>query len=223
MSPIFSVISSKKHNLQYNKFHNSIKLFMAQKRKTRVACFASGEGTNFSNLIQKSANKNYVICLLISNNSKSGVMERAKNHNVDSYHISSMIFDDPAKEMLSVLKKNEIDVIALCGYMKKIDEKLLLEFKDRILNIHPSLLPKYGGQGMYGSKVHKAVFDNKEKESGATIHLVNEEYDKGRILLQKSIPINSNDGPDDISEKVRKIEFEIYPIALNEFCEGLSD
>lgn len=193
------------------------------KSKCRVACFASGEGTNFTNLYEKSKDLNYEIALLISNNSGSGVMQRAIKHGVPAHHISKVKYDDPDKKVLELLNEYDIDIIALCGYMKKISDDIVKKYENRILNVHPALLPKYGGQGMYGSNVHKAVHENKEKESGATIHLVNEEYDKGRILLQKSVAISENDGPDEISAKVRDIEFELYPIALNDHCASLNE
>ena len=190
--------------------------------KCRLAVFASGSGTNFSNLKDHESEFNFSVELLISNNSKAGVMQRADNSKTPKFHISSKTHNDPDQEILKVLKEYKIDLIALCGYMKKVPGSVIQEFEDRILNVHPALLPKFGGQGMFGDNVHKAVLDNNEYYSGATIHLVNEEYDKGRILNQDRVEIINGETIDSLSAKVRKIEFELYPKTIKSYWEEIN-
>ena len=157
-----------------------------------IAFFASHGGSNFQAIAEK-INSGYINAnakLLISNNSDSFAIKRAKNLGIKAVHISSSQYQNPSdfhSALLELLRANEIDLIVLAGYMKKIPETIIRNYKNRILNIHPALLPKFGGQGMYGMNVHKAVIDAKEKRTGATVHIVNEVYDEGRILNQASM------------------------------------
>jgi phosphoribosylglycinamide formyltransferase-1 len=121
-------------------------------------------------------------------------------------------------ELLSLLRQHNIQLIALAGFMRKLSPYLLNQFKGKIINIHPALLPRYGGKGMYGMRVHKTVFDNNEKESGVTVHFVNEKYDAGKIICQKKIPINHLKSPEEIAEAVLKIEHEIYPKVIEKLA-----
>lgn len=176
---------------------------------------SSHSGSNVQAIID--AYKNGLICstpkVIISNNSNAYVLERGKIENLTTFHISSKTYPnetDLDNALIEKFEENGVDLIILAGYMKKIGTKFINHYKNRILNIHPALLPKYGGEGMYGMNVHKAVFENKENISGATIHLVDAEYDKGRILNQMSVEIDVNDTPELIAEKVLKVEHKLY-------------
>lgn len=180
---------------------------------------SSHSGSNVQAIID--ASKNGLISsvpkLIISNNSNAFVLERAKIEGIPSFHISSKNFENESqldKALIEKFEENNVNLIILAGYMKKIGAKFISHYQNRILNIHPALLPKYGGEGMYGMNVHKAVYknicDNNETESGATIHLVNEEYDKGRILNQMKVALDKNETPETIAEKVLKIEHILY-------------
>lgn len=191
-----------------------------------IAVFASGKGSNFRAILESIKSqkiKNANIALVISNNSDAGVLGIAREHDIPAFHISRKQFstdDEFNHKLISLLKTFNINLIVLAGYMKKLDSKIVRTFKNRIVNIHPALLPKYGGTGMYGMNVHKAVISNKEKISGATVHIVDEEYDHGPIVLQKSIDVEPTDTPETLAEKVLQLEHEIYPEAIRLFAEG---
>jgi phosphoribosylglycinamide formyltransferase-1 len=128
--------------------------------------------------------------------------------------------EELADAMLEVLKKNHAEFIALAGYLKKIPAHVIRQYRNRIINIHPALLPSFGGEGMYGHHVHEAVIARSEKVSGATVHLVDEEYDRGPMILQKTVDVMPDETPDSLAEKVLKVEHEIFPLALKAFAEG---
>lgn len=176
----------------------------------RIAVFVSGGGTNLQSLLDAEQDKFFQskICLVISNKEGAYGLQRAKNYNVPAFVLSS------EKEILDKLSEYNIDMIVLAGYLKILGSGLLREYSDKIINIHPSLLPKYGGKGMYGLNVHKAVFENKEKESGATVHFVNETVDGGKILLQESISIEGASSPEEIQKIVLNVEHRILKEAI---------
>ena len=187
-----------------------------------MAVFASGSGSNFINLFNKTTNNNLngKIVLLVSNNPNSGAVKFAKNSDISVKIINKFRYKNKTtinKEYKSSLKEKKIDLILLAGFMKKIPVDLIKIYRNKILNIHPSLLPKYGGKGFYGMNVHNAVFNSNEKFSGATVHFVNKEYDRGPILIQKKVEIQSCKGPNEIAKKVLKIEHEIFPKAVQIF------
>ena len=187
-----------------------------------MAVFASGSGSNFINLFNKITNNNLSgkIVLLVSNNPNSGAVKFAKNSDISVKIINKFRYKNKTtinKEYKSSLKEKKIDLILLAGFMKKIPVDLIKIYRNKILNIHPSLLPKYGGKGFYGMNVHNAVFNSNEKFSGATVHFVNKEYDRGPILIQKKVEIQSCKGPNEIAKKVLKIEHEIFPKAVQIF------
>ena len=185
--------------------------------KKKVAVFASGSGTNFMNIYN---NSDYIdVVLLISNNPKSGAVQFAIEKKIDFKIINNFRYPDNIDlEYEKILKKYKVDLVLLAGFMKKIPLNIVKIYKNKIINIHPSLLPNYGGKGYYGMKVHQAVISNKEKFTGATIHFVNREYDKGMIILQKKINITEDDNADSVAKKVLKIEYEIYLRAIELFC-----
>lgn len=180
-----------------------------------VAIFASGEGTNAENLFQYFNNdKRIKIKLVITNNDEAGVIARAERYKKNVQIISKAALEEYTAQIIEFLKTEGIDIIVLAGFLLKLPEQLVKAFPNQIINIHPALLPKHGGKGMYGHHVHKAVIANKEKESGITVHFVNEEYDKGEIILQAKCIVEENDTPESLAAKVRKLEFEYFPKAL---------
>jgi phosphoribosylglycinamide formyltransferase-1 len=191
-----------------------------------IAVFASGRGTNFRAIlsaVQAAEIPNTVIALVISNNSEAGALAIARENIIPALHISQQQFpseNEFVKTLLDTLETHHINFIALAGYMKKLPSLIIRRFRNRIINIHPALLPKYGGTGMYGKHVHEAVIANRETLSGATVHIVDEEYDHGAIVLQETVSVSANDTPETLAEKVLEIEHRLYPEALRLFAEG---
>ena len=188
-------------------------------RKTRIAVFCSGNGSNFKALFEAIRNKQLPaeIVLCISNRSQCGAMEFAQQNGISTLHITEKqfaSFDEFAETMVERLKEHPIDIILLAGYMRKVPDAVVAAFPDRMLNIHPALLPKFGGEGMYGIHVHTAVLEAGETETGATVHFVNEEYDKGEILLQRTVPVLPDDTPETLAARVLECEHRLYPDAL---------
>ena len=163
-----------------------------------IAVFASGEGTDLQAIID-GCNANLIdgkVSLIISNNKEANALNRAKKNNIPNYNLDAKEYDneeDFEKEILNILEKYNTNIIFLAGYLKKIPSSIIKKYD--IYNIHPSLLPKFGGKGMYGINVHKAVLEAEEKETGVTIHKVNEEYDKGEIIDQVKVPVYDDDTP----------------------------
>lgn len=178
--------------------------------KFRLAILASGNGTNAERFFEYFKDHEQIeISLLLSNNPAAYALERAKNNSVDY-----KVFDKAQLkhgEVLKWLKAGKITHIVLAGFLWLIPDNLLKAYPNKIINIHPALLPKYGGIGMYGSKVHEAVKAAQEKETGITIHLVNEQYDEGTIVFQSKIPLLRADSPEQIAEKVHGLEYQYYP------------
>ncbi len=186
---------------------------------SRIAVFCSGNGSNFKALFEVIRNKQLPaeIVLCISNRSQCGAMEFAQQNGITTLHITEKqfsSFDEFACAMVEGLKKHQIDIILLAGYMRKVPDAVVAAFPDRMLNIHPALLPKFGGEGMYGIHVHTAVLEAGETETGATVHFVNEEYDKGEILLQRTVPVLPDDTPETLAARVLECEHRLYPDAL---------
>lgn len=178
-----------------------------------ICVFASGGGSNFRALIEaRNAGKfESNISLLITNNSGCGAVQTAKEFGIKTEHISRLKYEDLCDEeyddvFLSVLRESEIDFIVLAGYMKKIPDAVVDRFEKRIINIHPALLPKFGGEGMYGMNVHRAVIESGEKESGITIHFVNKEYDRGEVILQKRLSVVEGESAESLQERVLELE-----------------
>jgi len=191
-----------------------------------IAVFASGRGTNFRailNAVQAGELPHTTIALVISNNSNAGALAIARDNNIPALHISQQQFpseNEFVKTLLETLEAHYINFIVLAGYLKKLSPQLIERFRNRIINIHPALLPKYGGKGMFGIHVHEAVIANRDTLSGATVHLVDEEYDHGAIVLQETVPVSPNDSPESLAEKVLELEHRLYPQALRLFAEG---
>lgn len=177
----------------------------------KVAIFASGNGSNAQQIVEYfSGNPKIRISLILSNKNDAYVLQRAKSMSIPyfSFTIKELRDTDIVQEKL---KEFDIGFIVLAGFMIKVPDTLIRKFSDRIINIHPALLPKYGGKGMYGEHVHKAVIEAKEKESGITIHFVNEKYDEGKIIFQVKCEVDKNDTPDSLASKIHELEHYHYP------------
>ncbi len=190
-----------------------------------IAVFASGRGSNFHAILNAIHEGRLParVTLLVSNNSNAGALELARSQNIPAVHVSQKQFASEeayTERLLALLDEHAVDLIALAGYMKRIPTAVVVRFRNRILNIHPALLPDFGGAGMYGMHVHEAVLASGAKKSGATVHIVDEEYDRGPIVLQKSVNVSPVDTPETLAAKVLKIEHEIYPQALAAFANG---
>ncbi|CUT04799.1 phosphoribosylglycinamide formyltransferase-1 [Candidatus Chrysopegis kryptomonas] len=190
-----------------------------------IAVFASGRGSNLMAILNaiKEGKLNAKISLVISNNSNAGALEIARANGIDALHISRKQFssdEEYVQKILNELKSRNVELIVLAGYMKKIPSEIIKEYPNKILNIHPALLPAFGGQGMYGLNVHKAVIESGVKITGVTVHIVDEEYDHGPIVMQRAVEVRDDDTPETLAERVLKVEHEIYPQAIKLFVEG---
>ncbi|NNE25425.1 MAG: phosphoribosylglycinamide formyltransferase [Saprospiraceae bacterium] len=184
--------------------------------KRRIAIFASGGGSNAEAIINHFKSSDHIeIALIVSNKKSAYVLERAQNHKIAAHVIHKKEFYN-SYDLLDILQSHHIDYIVLAGFLLLIPNYLIQAYPDRIINIHPALLPKYGGKGMYGHHVHQAVFDNFEKESGITIHLVNDKYDEGEILFQSKVELGLTDTPDIIAKKVLSLEHTHYPKVIEQ-------
>jgi len=185
----------------------------------RIAIFASGSGSNAENIISYfSENKGITIPVILSNRQDAYVHERAKKLGVPSFSYNKSLFE--TGEIMDVLREYQIDFIVLAGFLLKISQPLLNAYPNKIINIHPALLPKYGGKGMYGNRIHEAVVAAGEKESGITIHYVNECYDEGEIIFQASCEVTPEDSPEDVAEKVHALEYEYFPKVIEQVIKA---
>jgi len=186
---------------------------------TNLAIFASGNGTTLQAVIDAISNGKLdsKISVVVSNNKDAFALERAKKAGIPTYIISSKKTEEMDEELFEVLSLYDIDLIVLAGYLRMIGPKLLNKY--RIINTHPSLLPKYGGKGMHGMHVHKAVIDAKEKESGVTVHFVNNEYDRGSIIRQTKVEVLDTDDAESLSAKVQAAEKIQLIEVLKDFSE----
>ncbi len=176
-----------------------------------IAIFASGSGSNAENIFNYFADKEDVkIALILTNNKNAFVIERAKNLNVPLVVFNRYDFYD-SNHVMDKLKSFNINFIVLAGFLWLIPNNLIDGYKKRIVNIHPALLPKYGGKGMYGMKVHEAVKEAKETETGITIHYVNHKYDEGEIIFQAKVNVEAQDSAEDIASKIHLLEYEHFP------------
>lgn len=184
-----------------------------------IAVFASGSGTNAENIVNHFAdNRNIRIVLILSNKKDSGVLNKAKKLGVEHAFIDNKNIKD-GDFLIRYLSDYNIDLIVLAGFLALIPPQLVNAYKNRIINIHPALLPKYGGKGMYGDRVHRSVLNNKDAESGISIHYVNEKYDEGNIILQARCPVHSNDTPETLADRIHKLEYRYYPQCIEQLID----
>lgn len=182
----------------------------------QIVIFASGSGTNAENIIKYFQQTGTAqVAMVLSNKQDAKVLERAQNLNVEAKYFTRKELVSP-DGVLAVLEEIKPDLIVLAGFLLKFPEPIIERFPNKIINIHPALLPNYGGKGMYGSFVHEAVISNKEAKSGISIHYVNEEYDEGAIILQKSVEITDEDTPKTLAQKIHKLEYKWFPIVIED-------
>lgn len=192
----------------------------------RIALFASGSGSNAERIAQYFADKADVeVTLILSNNSTAGVIDRARRGFNAGLHVPVLLFDRKTfyetDRVTELLHKQQIDLVVLAGFMWLVPTSLVRAFPNRMLNIHPALLPKFGGKGMYGHHVHEAVVAAGEAQSGITIHYVNEHYDEGQIIFQASCAVVPTDTPDDVAHKVQRLEHEHYPRMVEKVLQAI--
>jgi phosphoribosylglycinamide formyltransferase 1 len=176
----------------------------------KIVIFASGSGTNAENIIKYFETKEIgTVVAVFTNNPNAKVIERAKK-----FHLPTEIFSKAElfeSKVLQKLNDFQPDLIVLAGFLLKLPESIIESYPNKIINIHPALLPKYGGKGMYGMNVHKAVVENKEKETGISIHFVNENYDEGNIIFQERVALLETDSPENVAEKIHELEQRYFP------------
>jgi len=187
----------------------------------RLAVFVSGRGSNLKAILEHIELKNLVkVVVVFSDKTKCGAFEIADLYGIETRVIGKGENEVANESLSEILKSYQIDLIVLAGYLKLVPDKVVQEFENRIINIHPALLPAFGGKGMYGMNVHKAVFDSSAKVSGATVHFVNSEYDKGKIIAQSCVDISDVKSPEEIAERVLKIEHKLLPEVIKAFAEN---
>jgi len=193
----------------------------------QLAVLGSGRGSNFQAIlhaIDEGRLPSTRVCLVISNNSDAGILALARSAGIPALHVSQKQF--PTEEaftdaMLLALQRHGANLIVLAGYMKRVPPRIVREYRGRILNIHPALLPKFGGQGMYGHHVHEAVIAARERMSGATVHVVDDEYDHGQIVLQRTVEVAPDETPETLAAKVLEIEHALYPEAIRHYANRM--
>ena len=191
-----------------------------------IAVFGSGAGSNFRAIltaIQRGTIPGARISLVVSNNSDSGILGIARANALPAIHLSRKQFPDDrsfADAVLSTLLDHGVNFLALAGYMKKVPPAVVAAYRGRIVNIHPALLPRFGGEGMYGPRVHEAVIASGERTSGATVHYVDEEYDHGEVVLQRTVPVLPGDTPESLARRVLEAEHEAYPEAIRRIAQN---
>lgn len=184
--------------------------------KKRIVIFASGNGTNTQNIIKYFQNSKHaqVVCVL-SNNKNAKVLDRSLDLNIEALSFTKAEMLAP-QGLLSLLNNRKPDLLVLAGFLLKFPEIIIDAYPNKVINIHPALLPKYGGKGMYGHHVHKAVVENKETHSGITIHYVNNHYDQGKVIFQKKTTIAPQDTPQDVAQKVQLLEHQWLPKVIED-------
>ena len=190
-----------------------------------IGLFASHEGTNVQSIIDgcKSNIIRAIPSVVISNNSQSGVLQRAKKANIPNYHVSAKQFNNECEldtAILKILQAHNVNLVILAGYMKKLGNQVLDTYKGNILNIHPSILPKFGGKGMYGDNIHQAVLNSGDKKTGITIHLVTKDYDEGPIIARTEITLTEDETIESLKQKIQKKEHGLYVETLRKITFG---
>ncbi len=185
----------------------------------RIVLFASGSGSNVENIVNYFQEKpNVTIAMVLTNKRDAKVLDRCNRLNISSLCFNKQAYST-SDTVLNLIKDANPDLIVLAGFLWKIPEKYVKSFPNKIINIHPALLPKYGGKGMYGDNVHKAVKENKESETGITIHFVNENYDEGAIIEQQKVTISPKDTHQEIAQKVHHLEYEYFPKVIERLLQ----
>ena len=186
-----------------------------KKHTQNIAFFASGNGSNAQNIVEYFKDRpEFTPSLILTNKADAYVIQRAESLDIPCITFSASELRN-TNRILEILESHAIDFIVLAGFLLRVPSNIIQAFPNKIINIHPALLPKFGGKGMYGDHVHKAVKEAQEKETGITIHYVNEHYDEGQIIFQEKVPVLPTDSPDDIAEKVHALEYEHFPKVID--------
>jgi len=184
----------------------------------KIIVFASGSGTNAENIIKYFANTKIAnVVSIFTNNASAKVIERAKNHQIPVEIFSKNELLE--RNVLQKIQEIDPDLIVLAGFLLKFPENIIEKYPNKIINIHPALLPNYGGKGMYGMHIHRAIVNNKEKETGISIHYVNENYDEGGIIFQKNVALTEDDTPETVAEKIHELEQKYFPEIIQAVLE----
>ncbi|KPJ50221.1 MAG: phosphoribosylglycinamide formyltransferase [candidate division Zixibacteria bacterium DG_27] len=197
-------------------------------KKLKIAVLVSGGGTNLQSIIDRvEAGKiKAQIEVVISNNSKAYALERARRHNITALHMSAKKYGSQERldeELLELFEEKQIDLIVLAGYMKLLSPMIVRKYRGRVINIHPGPLPEFGGKGMYGQRVHQAVLSAGLKETCASVHVVDEIYDHGPVLLERKVSVMPDDTPESLAARVLKVEHQILPEVINMYAQGKID
>lgn len=196
----------------FSRFCAQISGFMSIK----IAIFGSGSGTNAENIMQYfNGNLSIEVALVLSNKADAYILERARLHHIPSAVFTKTDFNNTLK-LLSLLKEHEVDFIVLAGFLLQIPVDLIHAYPNKIINIHPALLPKYGGKGMYGDRVHEAVIASGDKFSGITIHYIDEHYDSGSIIFQAKCDVLTTDTPNDLATRIHALEYKYFPKVIED-------
>ncbi|UAB82025.1 phosphoribosylglycinamide formyltransferase [Marixanthomonas sp. SCSIO 43207] len=188
--------------------------------KKRIVIFASGSGTNTENIIKHFKQSTIAeVVLVLSNKKDAAVLQKAKKHNIKSLYFDREMLSSE-KGVLKILQACNPDLIVLAGFLWKFPELILRSFPNKVINIHPALLPKYGGKGMYGTYVHEAIIANNEPKTGITIHYVNENYDEGAIIFQEKVALSENETPESVAKKVHQLEYKHFPKVIEQLLEA---
>ncbi|WP_406844920.1 phosphoribosylglycinamide formyltransferase [Flavobacterium soyae] len=188
----------------------------------KIIVFASGSGTNAENIIKYFSNIEIAkVVSVFTNNASAKVIERAKNHQipVEIFEKNELL----ERNVLQKIQKIDPDLIVLAGFLLKFPENIIELYPNKIINIHPALLPKYGGKGMYGMHIHRAIVNNKEKETGISIHYVNENYDEGGIIFQANVALTEEDTPETVAEKIHELEQKHFPEIIHRLLDTNSN
>lgn len=187
-----------------------------------IVVFVSGKGSNLKSIFEKVSSGKIKICAVVSDKKNCGAVLFATENEIPVYLVSQSVKPEyfTYEKLTDELKKIPVDLIVLAGFLKKLPDSFVDEFEFKIINIHPALLPSFGGKGMYGMYVHQAVFDSTVRVSGATVHFVDKVYDHGTIIAQRAIDISDAESPEQIASKVLDVEHEILPFVITKFAEG---
>lgn len=191
--------------------------------KLRAAVFASGRGSNFQVLAAHAQKSDlWKVVLLVTDRPGAQVLDRAQELGIDARVVPvSSDPDDSSVDMLAALEASHIDLVLLAGYLRLVPEPVVRRYRGRMLNIHPALLPSFGGRGMYGMRVHEAVLSAGVRLTGVTVHFVDEEYDRGPILAQWPVPVIPGDTPEAVAERIHAVEYQLYPAAADRLAMGI--
>lgn len=188
-----------------------------------IAIFASGSGTNAENIIAYFKDREYArVQVVLTNHAQASVIARAHRYHVPCEIFTGEDLAQPGK-ILSLLQKHKTDFVVLAGFLKLMPADVVKHYEGRIINIHPALLPAFGGKGMYGERVHKAVIASGATESGITIHYVNEKFDEGKIIFQDRVPVSKDDTPETLADKIHQLEYRHYPAVIDRLLQNMPD